>query len=354
VLIRLIILFYLCLPYVLSAQTLGGNSVFNFLKLSNTPQLTALGGVNVSQSTNDVGLSFNNPGLLRPEMHTQLNTVFNSFYAGIKNYHLVMAFHESSLKTNFSFGINYFDYGNIQQTDAAGNIFGKVRPVDWTMQVSASREYMEKWRLGVTLKFINSDYGLYQSNGIAMDAGVVYSDTSQKLSASVLIKHLGFQIKKYNGTMGDDLPFDLQAGVTKRLKSAPFSFSFTAHHLHLFDISYNDTAFNNDNGIEGAKAKTPFMDRLFSHFVFGTTLHAGERIEAIAAYNHLRRKELNIGNSGNGLNGFSLGLGVLLDKLQIRYARAYFQNNTAYNQFGLNLQLNKYFGLGSWGRKIKW
>jgi len=68
----------------------------------------------------------------------------------------------------------------------------------------------------------------------------------------------------------------------------------------------------------------------------------------------LRRKELNVGQTTNGLNGFSLGLGVLLDKLQIRYARVYYQNNSAYNQFGLNMKLNKYFGLGKWGKKIGW
>ncbi|MCC6306879.1 MAG: hypothetical protein IT248_00175, partial [Chitinophagaceae bacterium] len=72
---------------------LGGNSTFNFLKLSNTPQLTALGGVNISQTSNDIGLAFNNPALLRPEMHTQINTVFNDFYSGIKVYHLSWGYH---------------------------------------------------------------------------------------------------------------------------------------------------------------------------------------------------------------------------------------------------------------------
>jgi hypothetical protein len=46
------------------AQTLGGSSVFNFLKLPHTPQLTALGGINVSHPSNDIGLAFNNPALV--------------------------------------------------------------------------------------------------------------------------------------------------------------------------------------------------------------------------------------------------------------------------------------------------
>ena len=48
------------------AQTLGGNSAYNFLKLPNTPQLSALGSINISNITGDAGLSFNNPALLRP------------------------------------------------------------------------------------------------------------------------------------------------------------------------------------------------------------------------------------------------------------------------------------------------
>lgn len=349
-----ILILLLFSEFYLNAQTLGGSSVFNFLKLPNTPELTALGGVNVSQPSNDVGLAFNNPALLRREMHTQMNAVFNSFYAGIKNYHLSLGYHNTKLRTNFSWGVHYFDYGDIQQTDASGNIFGKIRPTDWVMQVSASRSYLGKWHYGGSLKFINSNYGQYRSNGMAMDVGLVYSDTSKGLSASVLVKNLGFQLKKYDGTDPDDLPFDLQLGVTKRLKGAPFSFSLTAHHLHRFRILYNDTTFNNEVGFESGRNKISFLDNLFSHLVLATTIHAGERIEGILGFNHLRRKELNIGDGGNGLNGFSLGLGVLLDKLQVRYARAYYQNNTAYNQLGLNLQLNKYFGLGKFGQRIGW
>ena len=209
----------------LGAQTLGGSSVFNFLKLSSTPQLTALGGVNVSQISNDVGLAFNNPALLKPSMHTQMNAVFNSFYSGIKVYHLSLGYYHPKLNTNFSWGLNYFGYGNISETDASGNVLGKFRPTDWVMQFSASRTYLEKWSYGATLKFINSNYGQYRSNGIAMDMGVLYFDSAKQFSASIVAKNMGFQLKKYAGSAAEDIPFDLQAGISKRLEKAPFGFS---------------------------------------------------------------------------------------------------------------------------------
>ncbi len=215
---KLIFIFILLTGKIVSAQTLGGNSVFNFLKLSNTAQLTALGGVNVSQSSDDVGLVFNNPSLLKPSMHSQMNAVFNSFYSSIKVYHLSVGYHQPKLNTNFSWGINYFDYGNTSETDASGNILGKFRATDWVMQVSASRSYLEKWNYGATIKFISSNYGQYRSNGLAMDIGLLFSDTAKLFSASVVAKNMGFQLKKYNGSSADDLPFDLQIGFTKRLK----------------------------------------------------------------------------------------------------------------------------------------
>ncbi len=337
-----------------SAQTLGGNSVFNFLKLSPTPQLSALGGVNVSQPSNDVGMAFNNPALLKKEMHTQMNAVFNSFYSGIKVFHFSMGYRHEKLKTNFLYGINYFNYGNTSQTDAAGNILGRFNPTDWVMQVSASRVYLEKWNYGAAIKFINSSYGQFRSNGIAMDAGVLFTDTSKLFTASAVIKNVGTQLKKYPGSSADEVPFDLQIGFTKRLSKAPFSFSITAQRLQQFDINYNDTIFNNNNGFSNGSSKKFSFDKLINHLVIGTTFFFGDRVELNAGYNFLRRQELNIGNAGNGLNGFSVGAGALLGKLTVRYARAYYQSNSAYNQFGISLTLKEYFGLGKFGQRVGW
>ncbi len=349
---RLLFLIWLSLMYLKpGAQTLGGDAVFNFLKLSNTPQLSALGGVNISQPSADVGLVFHNPALLTPAMHTQVNAVFNSFYSGIQVYHLSGGYHHSALKTNFSWGLNYFNYGEAPETDASGNILGSFRPVDWVMQLSASRQYREKWNYGASVKFIQSSYGQFRSNGMAMDVGVLYKDTANLFTASVVVKNAGTQLKKYPGAGTEELPFDLQAGITKRLKNAPLSFSVTAQRLHRFDISYNDTDFNNENGWSAVSDKKITFDKIFRHFVFATTVYIGNYVELMAGYNFLRRKELNIGDGGNGVNGFSVGAGALFGKLQVRYARAYYQSSTAYNQFGLNLQLNKYFGPGKPGQK---
>lgn len=346
----IILLFFNLSPA--GAQILGGRSVFNFLRLSHTPQLTALGGVNISQSGNDIGMAFNNPALFTPSMHSQVNAVFNDFYGGIKVFHLSLGYHHQKLNTDFTWGLNFFNYGSTTQTDAGGNVLGKFRPVDWVMQVGASRSYLERWRYGATLKFISSSYGQYRSNGIATDVAVLYKDTATLFTASFMMKNLGVQLKKYNDEQ-EELPFELQAGITKRLAEAPFSFSLTAQRLHQFDILYNDTVFNNTNGYRNASAKFS-VGRLLDHLVLGTTIHLHEKVEVQAGYNFLRRRELNIGKAGNGLNGFSVGAGVFLGKLSVRYARSYYQSANAFNQIGLNLQLNQYIGLGKSGERNRW
>ena len=349
-----VLILILLTSFRLQAQTLGGNTVFNFLKLPATPQLTALGGVNVSHISNDIGLAVNNPALLQPSMHTQMDAVFNGYYDGITAYHLSLGYHHARLNTTFLWALNFLSYGNIQETDASGNIYGNLHPTDWVMQVSASRSYLEKWHYGATLKFINSNYGQYRSNGVAVDVGVLYHDTIKLFSVSVLAKNMGTQLKKYAGTDPGDLPFDLEAGISKRLAKSPFGFSLTAHHLSQFDITYNDQAFNDQNGFANGNSKKFSADQVFRHIVLATNIYLGDKVEITAGYNYLRRKELNIGTAGNGLNGFSIGAALILSKLQVRYARSHYQNNTGYNQFGLNMTLNKYFGLGKFGERINW
>lgn len=339
---RLVTIIFCLVCFVSAAQTLGGNSVYNFLKLSSSPLLTALGGVNTSYKTNEAGLSANNPSLLNADLHSQLNVSFTNFLGGIKAYSLTGGYQHNKLNTSFGGHIYFVDYGSISQTDAAGNINGNFRPFDLVVQASAAKKYLDKWNYGASLKFINSNYGLYRSSAFALDAGVHYSDTVNGLSASVLAKNMGVQLKTYAG-QSEDLPFDLQIGLTKKLSKAPLGFSVTAQHLNQFNISYNDTLFNNENALASGNS---FFRKLLNHFVLASHIYLGNNLEATIGYNHLRRSELNIGSAGNGLNGFSMGLRVKFNKLQILYARANYQRNISYNQLGLTLHMNQLFGLG--------
>ena len=311
---------------ITKSQTVGGNSAFSFINQSNTAQISALGGVNISNIGNDVGLSFSNPALLRNEMHQQLNTSFNNFLAGIKNYSLTTGFHLAKANTNLGIGINYFNYGTIPQTDAIGNVYGTFNPSDYVVQLMTSKQYKERFWLGSTLKFISSSYGPYKSNGVAVDVGVTYFDTTNQLQISVLVKNMGTQLKTYNNSdKKEELPFDIQFGITKRLAKAPIQFSFTAQHLQQLSINYNDIIFNASEGNDAPK--NDIASKALSHVILASQFFIGDRLEVTAAYNFLRSRDLNAYNFSNSLNGFTMGVGVKLKKLQIRYGTGLYQRN---------------------------
>ncbi len=322
-------------PFISFSQTLGGNAAYNFLKFSPSPQLSALGGVNISNINKDISLSFHNPSLLREDMHAQFAANFTSFYAGIKNVHALAGFRKENWATNFTAGVNYFHYGSTTQTDAAGNIMGTFSPNDYVVQVGASRKYLERWYYGASFKFIHSSYGQYRSSAIAVDFGLNYYDSSSLMQIGFVARNMGSQIQTYAGT-AEDMPFDLQLGITKRLRGSPFQFSITAQRLQTFDILYNDTTYNSNNG---AEVNDGFFTKLIRHFVFGTQVFVGDKLEFTVGYNVLRRAELSVVNSSNGLTGICFGAGVTLKKFQFRYGRAQYQSNTGVNQVGINVVL---------------
>jgi hypothetical protein len=319
------------------AQTLGGNSTYNFLRLPAHPLMSGAGGLNVSYASDDVGFALYNPSLLRASMDKQLHLSFLHLPGGIRNYALSGGYHHKGTNATFGGQVFFLDYGSLPQTDASGNISGTFRPVDFVVQASAAAPYRQKWNYGGTLKFIHSSYGQYRSSGIAADVAVSFEDSTNLFSASIMARNMGTQLTSYAGE-GEDLPFDLQVGITKRLARSPLGFSLTAHHLHRFNLAYNDTVFNNENDLFSS---TGTITKVLDHLVLATHIHLGKNLEAIAGYNFLRRRELAAGE-GNGLTGFSVGFRARFHKLSFSYGRAAYQRNIATHHAGLTIDLRSF------------
>jgi hypothetical protein len=339
--LKVLTLFFFLATLTASAQTIGGNAAYNFLKLPASPLLAAQGGVNVSQNGNDVSQSANNPALLDRATTAQVNASFGAFLGGIKTYSLTTAHYADKPAVTFGAHIYYVDYGRIPVADAAGNTGGEFRPVDFVFQISAAKKYLEKWTYAVAFKFINSSYQQYASSALAIDFGLLCTDTTRKFTASFVAKNMGTQLKTFSG-VGEDLPFDLQVGFTKRLSKAPLAFSLTVYHLHRFNLVYNDADFNNESGFGAPGLGTNTLN----HFVFATHLYIGPYLETTVGYNALRRQELSLANSSNGLSGFSAGIQLKFSKINVQYSRSAYIRGVAYNQIGITAQINKLVGLG--------
>lgn len=306
----------------LKAQYAGGQTVYNFLRLPVSAQTSAVGGETVSLISHDLSIVHQNPAFLRPYHHNQLSLTFTPMSAGINQYYLAGSMHSPKLATSFATQIQYIGYGSITATDPSGNTMGNFHPRDYHIQLSASRSYLEKWQYGTSLQFIQSNYGAYRSGAMAISIGVNYYDSARQLQVGLVMKNMGIQLSSFVPGERENLPVEVQAGVTKRLSGAPLQVSLTLRDLHRLIL------FKPDSTISTA-------DQVFQHLVVGAQAFIAEKIEIGIGYNHLRRRELSIANTSNGFTGFSMGAGVLLHRFQIRYARSFYTNVKGYHQFGI-------------------
>lgn len=322
----------------LLAQTLGGSSTYNFLKLQQVPRAASLGGRNVSDFTGGIGMLTENPALLQQKHHLQTAAHFAFLSPGITGLYGLMGFHEKRSQTDLALGISHLVYGVEDQTDAGGNITGVFRAYDQMVGLTVTRKFGDRWRFGITLKGINSRYGLFSSIGLAADAGIGYQDTTRNFQIGFSAKNMGSQLRTYNG-QGEDLPFDMVLGITKKLNKSPLRFSLTAQRMNQFDILYNDTSFNAAN--YGKTGLAGWGDKLISHLVLGTDILLGERITLSMGYNVLRRKELSFSNLASGLTGFSYGMRLQFVKFNFQYARSHFQSGLSHHLISLQLRMAK-------------
>jgi hypothetical protein len=311
------------------AQTQGGNPVFSFIKNPATADIAALGGTNVSLIGNNVAAGFSNPSLLRPVHHGQVATSFSSLLAGINQY-TTMAGYKVGGQT-LGLGVQYLNYGSIDQTDAAGNLLGMYRPSDFAVQIGTSKQYKEKWWLGAAAKFIHSNYGQFRSSALAVDASLTYFDEASGLQAGVVVANMGTQLNAYAGAVKEELPFEINAGISKKLAEAPLQFSLTLQQLQRFNLLGSDTSFM----VSEFGKKYSTFDKMMSHVVLGAQLTVNENIHCNLGYNVLRRQSLNGYNITNGLNGVTFGVAVLMQKLHINYATGFYQRNM-FHQLSLN------------------
>jgi hypothetical protein len=335
--------------FAAKAQVTGAQFAFEYLRMPQSPHISALGGINVANPSNDISFAMQNPALMRPELHNQVAFNYNNYYAGISNSNLQYGYYLPNIETAFALGIQYLNYGSFTQTDNVGNEYGSFSASDYAVTLTASRQYLERWRYGATLKFAQSR--LYNANatGVLADVGISYEDTANLITIGAVAKNMGVMVQKYTpGQPAEPMPFDLQLGIAKRFKHLPLRLIATLHHLYEWDVRYNNPADINKNSLFGTAdttAKNSFSDNLFRHFIFGAELMLGKRITVSIAYNHQRRGEMAL-EEKKATAGFSFGGSINLNKFQIHYARSYYSIAGAYNEFGLNLALNKFVGGG--------
>jgi len=330
-----------------SAQ-IGGHYTYAFLNLTNSARVASLGGKSVSLWGDDLNMPFHNPSLLNARMDKHIVLNYVGYFAGIK-YGYASYAKDLGSKGTYSIGMHYSNYGTFTGADETGQLTGDFRAAEYALNLIYSRKIDSLLNVGINIKPIYSNLETYNSLGLAADIGVTYFNPDRLLTAAVVLKNIGSQIVKYyDGAERENMPFEIQAGVSQKLLHAPFRFSLTLQHLQKFDLTYTSTITNKSlydplNGEAITKNKFEvFGDKLMRHAIIGMEFIPGENFYVSLGYNYQRRQELKVPVS-SGMVGFSWGFGLKINKYRFSYGRSTYHLAGASNHFSLSVNLSEFY-----------
>lgn len=322
----------------------GGETVYNFLHLTNSAKASALGGDVVSIADDDINLVFHNPALLSAGMDQHMNLNYVNYFAGINYGYASYAFQKENIG-NFAGGIHYVDYGSFERADEFGNFDGSFRASEYALNLVYSRTLIDTFlTVGVNLKPIFSVYEQYTSFGTTMDLGMIYSNPRTHTSAGLVLKNPGIQWFSFAGTR-ERVPFEIQAGVSQGLAHAPFRFTLLLQNLEKWDLSYEEMDDGNillGDDLSEVNRFDIFGDKLMRHLVFGVEFLLGESFHFDMGYNYKRRMEMKMDN-WPGLVGFSWGFGFRISKFHIAYGRSRYHLAGGTSHFSLTTNLSEFY-----------
>ena len=303
---RYIIIFIIVLQAVSTVEAQDGTTAYEFLNVSASSHVYALGGTNITTIDDDVNLIDQNPGLLGPEYEMQAGLNYMRYLGG-SNFMGARFTAPAGDHAAWAVGIQNFGYGSIDGYDEQGNSTGaSFSPSDIAFSGTYAHDISDRWRGGITLKFVHSSYEIYKALAICADLGVNYYNPDKDFSFSVVLKNLGGQVKRFNENY-DRLPWDIQIGFGKSLGTTPLRLSITAYNLNKWSLPYYSV---DDGNVSGNLEKhDKFMGNLFRHLIFGLEYVPSEKFYIALGYNYKTRTDMST-YARNFLSGFSAGAGL--------------------------------------------
>jgi len=315
-----------------SLAQIGGRQTYQFLNLTNSARIAGLGGDFLAIKDNDITLTLANPSLITPEMHNNLSLSYVNYFAG-PNYGYAMYSRTFNKAGSFVGSFQFINYGKFTAADETGIKTGEFSASEYALNIGWARSLGPLFSIGANGKLIYSSLESYHSFGIAVDVAGTYKSKNELFTASLLARNIGAQIITYRPGNREPLPFELQAGISQKLKHIPVRFSFLYEHIEKWDLSYEDPndPDNQKDPITGEtqskSGMAEFADNFMRHIVIGTEITIAKVFDIRAGYNYGRRQELKLYNHA-GLSGFSYGFGLRVKMFSFSYTRATYQTGS--------------------------
>ena len=295
-----------------AAAQVGGDA-FTFLRLPTSTRANALGGHTVALVERDPSLIFHNPALLGAEMDGMVNLNYMNYISNI-NTGSALFTKAHGERGAWGVGATLIGYGDIREFLPENVAIGaSLSAKDISVQGFYARVLNERWRGGLTLKFLYSGLADYTSIGLCVDAGLSYYDSAKGFSFGFALKNIGAQLKPYEDDR-QKMPWDIQAGVTKKMAKAPIRFSLTAMYLNRWKFDYVDNT-------QVEAEEDSFFRSLAKHLVIGVDFVPSDNFWVGVGFNPKSNMDMKL-KGGGALSGFSAGAGVSIKMFDVGFSLA--------------------------------
>ena len=341
---RPIILIVIILNLGAALGQTGGSHTWKFLDLDFNARSAGLGGDFFSIKDGDIDIAISNPSVIVEDMDNHLSLNHFIYPAGI-NYGMIAYGKNFEKAGTFVGHLRYVSYGRFNRTDFNGNDLGNFTAGDYALGTGYGRELNPYFSIGANFNMIFSHYADYTSLGFGVDVATTFHDEKSNITATIIARNIGYQIKGFTSKNHEPLPLEVLAGVSYKFHHAPFRLSIVGKDLSTWDLTYNDPGLEPTiDQLTGDTIPVPrssFFQKLAYHTNFGLEIIPNENFFIRVGFNYQRRNALGIIDRMS-IGGFSFGFGLKIKKFAFNYGIAIYSAAGISNVFGITTNLNEW------------
>ncbi len=319
----------------------GGQSVYQFLNLVNSPRQAALGGKILTLRDYDSNEAQFNPACINEEMDNRLSVNYGGYFGEVTYGTINYAYTFDRHVQTFYAGAQYINYGKFD----GFNEFGQQTDTFTGSEAALTGGYAynipySDFYLGINAKLITSQLETYSSFGGAVDLGFLFIDERNDVNWAFAIRNFGTQFSTYAGAK-ESLPTEIMIGVSQEVENVPIRWHLTFDNLQQWNI-----AFANPNravaSIEGNSEpeKVSFLNNIMRHTIVGVELFPRKSLNLRLGYNFRRGEEMSIIDQRN-FSGMCLGFGLKINNIKFDYSYSRYSLAANTSLFGISINFNE-------------
>ena len=320
---------------------IGGISSFSSLNQSYSARSSAMGGSFITIKDADINLGISNPSLLNEQMHNQIGFSQQIQTGGVNFGMLCTAKTLTKIQGVGSASLRYANYGSMKETLENGTIIGDFTPADFIVSAGYGRKIKDRLFVGLQTSLLYAQYASFFSLGVGVDFAATYENKEKQTLVTLLVKNVGTQFKGFVKKSNTMLPAEIQLAFTHKLAHAPIRFSYLAHHLNYWDLSYQ-TPMNigkidplTGDSIQVVRANT--LQKIAHHFTPQIEFLFSKNFHLRMAFDYHRREEFKLPNRP-AMAGFSFGVGMYFKRFNLDYGLKIYAASGSLN--GITLTTN--------------